>query len=265
MTKKEKELHDLTKQREDQILYRVFSWLGMSVLLEIIVLLINRYYFQNSPIGTEATFVQSLHRLLSAMEIIGVLLGICCVFWAMFDKRRGKKLGGFRFILSGFFVSLSIVSALALHIGGSCIPILLVGIPALAGLAMVYYLYQREFLLVSFCSVLGILGTWLVRRLGEEDSAFLYGYVIFALCVIMGICLIARYLQNNQGMWQRGEKRMELMAADANYLAIFSSGLLIALALLAALFLGATFAYYALLSLVAWIFIMAVYFTSKLM
>jgi hypothetical protein len=56
-----------------------------------------------------------------------------------------------------------------------------------------------------------------------------------------------------------------ILKQDANYPLIWVTCGLVAVALLLGLVLGATFAYYALLTLVIWIFVVAVYFTSRLM
>lgn len=72
-------------------------------------------------------------------------------------------------------------------------------------------------------------------------------------------------MQQHKGAWQKAEKRLQVFPADTNYLTIFLSGALIAAALLGSLLLGTVVAYYAMLVLVVWFFIMAVYFTSKLM
>ena len=138
-------------------------------------------------------------------------------------------------------------------------------VPAVAVLALVYYLYQREFFAITVLSALGLVGLWLFRKAGGGHAVVVSGYFAVVAVILVAAVLLARRLQQAEGMLKRGEKRIRVLGHGANYALFYVSCAVVAAALAAALILGAAAAYYLMFALVAWIFVLAVYFTVKLM
>ena len=73
-------------------------------------------------------------------------------------------------------------------------------VPAWAALALVYYLYQREFFLSALVSGVGVLGLWFVRHAGA--SSF---YTIGAVAVILVLAVMMLWLKGHGGRLFSGE------------------------------------------------------------
>lgn len=259
MSKDERDLKALRDQQELEILRRVLFWLGAAVLLEALVLLANRFTFHQ--INTMLTMVQ----ILEVLQYVGILLGLGFLAWAIAGRKKNPNRGVGRIISAAFFASISVCAFLFLHLGMSCVSILLVGIPAMAGLIMIYYLYQREFFVLAAISGLGMLGLWVFRSTSATYVMFYYVYSIVVLCLTVAVFVLSRRVQKEDGVLIWGKHKLEIVQPDASYKTVWTSCALVMAFLLASPFLGTVFAYYAFLALVVWIFVMAVYFTSRLM
>lgn len=259
MSKDERDLKALRDQQELEILRRVLFWLGAAVLLEALVLLANRFTFHQ--INTMLTMIQ----ILEVLQYVGILLGLVFLAWAIAGRKKNPNCGVGRIISAAFFASISVCAFLFLHLGMSCVSILLVGIPAMAGLIMIYYLYQREFFVLATISGLGMLGLWMFRSTSATYIMVYYAYSIIVVCLAIAVIALSRRVQKESGVLILGKHKLEIFRPDASYKTVWTSCALVMAFLLIAPFLGAVFAYYAFLALVVWIFVMAVYFTSRLM
>ena len=101
-------------------------------------------------------------------------------------------------------------------------------VPAWAALALVYYLYQREFFLSALVSGVGVLGLWFVRHAGASSV-----YTIGAVAVSLVLAVMMLWMS---------------LAAIA-----------------IAAFVGGALSYYLLYAMVAWLFALLVYYTVKMM
>ena len=86
-----------------------------------------------------------------------------------------------------------------------------------------------------------------------------------ALVVIVLGAVLAVSLKKKNGMITIKGKEFALLQPGAAYPAYYLTAVISAVILLAPLALGAAVAYYAIWVMAAWLFILAVYFTSKLM
>lgn len=263
MIKSERDLRALRDQQESEILRRVLFWLGAAVLLEAFVLIGNRFYFHY--LVKESEFAEKLMDIYGALQYVGVILAVVCVAWAVLARKKDSTCGVCRIILAAFFVSISVCSFLFLNVGSGIVTLLLVGIPAAAGLIMIYYLYQREFFLVALMSGIGIFGLWIFRAGSSRYTTVYYIYTALALFFLILVALLTVKIQRLEGNIKLKGELFPVLRQDANYPLIWITCGLVAVTLLLGLFLGATFAYYAMLTLVVWIFAVAVYFTSRLM
>ncbi len=264
MKKIEKELRALRDQQESEILRRVLFWLGAAVVLEALVLLVNRFFFhyRASEIGT----MYGLFNVLNVMQFLGFILAGASIIWAVIAMRKDPKRGVFRMILGAVFAAISVIAILFLHVGAASVSVLLVAIPSFGGLIMVYYLYQREFFLVAFLSGVGILGLWISKLAAGQHQTLLYTYLALGLIFTLLSAGLMFPLKKNDGTVKLGGQLMMIFMPDASYKAVWVTCGLVALALVLPLIAGAAvIAHYAILAIVVWLFVMAVYFTSRLM
>ena len=146
---------------------------------------------------------------------------------------------------------------------GLMVAIGLVVVPALGVLMMVYYLYQREFFASVLVGALGLLGLWMFRSFGT--GTMYYGCLILALVVALVGVVLAGKAKAKDGVITLGGRDYQLFQPETAYLAFFLTVVITAVLLLAPLALGTAMAYYGIWAMAAWLFILAVYFTSKLM
>ena len=224
-------------KQEDAILNKVLLWIVGAVVLEALLLLLNKYYVEY--IVDDIEIAVAIHSALPILAVIFAVAFAACAVWAAALFRQKKKTG-LAVALTVIFAALAICSAIARWVpNGTGIRFLYVAVPVAAVLAMIYYLYQREFFLVALVSTAGLVGLWLLqRRAGHE--AFVY------------TCLIVL-----------GGKQVRILPKKANYVMIYVTCGLMAAVLAAGVAVGAMMLLYAVL--VAWLLIMAVYYTVKLM
>ena len=157
MDKKQKEAQ---RRQEDIALTRGLIWVGAAIVLEALLLLVNRYYinFRLDEVYT----AELILNVLSVLRLVGAVAGVAALVWAVLNVRKGGK------------IALPVVAALACGAVAICahvtvafnqagMQMLLLLVPAWAGLALVFYIYQREFFLGAVASGLSVLGLWFVR------------------------------------------------------------------------------------------------------
>lgn len=250
--------------REDVILNRVLIWFGAAVVVELVLLLLNRYYINITTAPGEIEFAGALLKAWPA--IIGVTAAgtVICLLWSFLWAKGGKRitLPG---VLSGVFFAGLVISVVTYRFYATGVQFLCGAVPAAAVLALVYYLYQHEFFAVTVLSALGLLGLWLFRRSGGGHLTLVYTYMVFLGIVLAAAVLLCRSMSAKGGVLSLGGKKVQVFPRNASYGMIYLTCAVVAVAVAAALLLGAAAAYYLIFALVAWLFIMAVYYTVKLM
>ena len=136
-------------------------------------------------------------------------------------------------------------------------------VPGLGVLMMVFYLYQKEFFGCAVIGGMGLLGFWVYRTF--LSGAVYYGYLALTLVIAAVGVALALKLKQKDGVWTIRGKEIVVLQPGAAYLPYYLTAAVTAILLLVPLALGAAVAYYAMWIMAAWLFILAVYFTSKLM
>ena len=145
----------------------------------------------------------------------------------------------------------------------SVAPVVLAVVPGLAVLAMVFYLYQKEFFACALVGGMGILGLWIFRITFGSHNYVLY--LVVALVITALLTLLAWKLQKQEGIWKWKERELTLLPKDTAYPAYYLTAVLTVVLLLVPMALGAAVAYYSIWVLAAWLLILAVFFTSRMM
>lgn len=258
-----KKIYNKQEQQENEILYKILFWLGVAVVLEAIVIWVNRYFFHY--LAKEIPLATALMSVFSVLQYVALALALIFFVWVLLTRKKESKFAYLRLLLAVLFAGIGVFSFLFIHVGIASISPLLVCIPAGAGLIMIYYLYQKEFFVITFASFLGILGLWIIRSARSNYQVFLNIYVVSVLCLLLAVVIFSLHLRKSGGKINFRGNVLTVFAKGSNYEVLWITCALAAIALLGALIFGAQFAYYAILALVVWLFIMAIYFTSKLM
>lgn len=245
-------------RREDQALNRVLWWFGGAVVLEFFLLLLNRFYINFDANGI--ALARSLAGLLRVLVWVSLAAALGCGawWWVRRRKEKGTFLPGALTLAFAALFGCALVSSLWKTIG---VQFLYLSVPATAVLALIYYLYQREFFLVALQGAIALFAMWSYRKLFfvREQMAVL----VLVVCAVGVVALGAFTLILQRRGGKLGKRR--LLSAKANYALLYIAGAVTLCAILTALLLGVTAAYWALFLVVAWLFGAAVYYTVRLM
>lgn len=257
-----KNVHSTKSQREDAIFNRIVIWFVSATVLESLLLLLKRFYL-NYRAG-EIELMVALHQTLYVLIFVGLAGCAAGVVWTV----RGRKNGKIRLlskIIAVFSFAVSVCAFLTRRYQAAGMMALLVLVPVCAMLALIFYLYQNEFFWITVLGGLTIFGLWIYRRAGGAHPAVLYGYLAVLALILAASALLARRLQRAGGALKTGGGKMQLLSPNASYATLYTTCALSALTVISALALGSTAAYYSIFVVVVWIFIMAVYYTVRLM
>ena len=104
---------------------------------------------------------------------------------------------------------------------------------------------------------MGILGLWIFRITFGSHNYVLY--LVVALVITALLTLLAWKLQKQEGIWKWKERELTLLPKDTAYPAYYLTAVLTVVLLLVPM------AHYSIWVLAAWLLILAVFFTSRMM
>lgn len=248
------------EQREDQALNRALIWFGGAIVAEALVLLVKRYYVDYW--AEEAGIAQFLLRMFPILAVVAALACAGCVYWSVQNIKKEKK-ATVSVILSIVSALVAVCAAIFALFTGNGVKAVLVLVPVVAVLALVYYLYQKEFFVVSVSSAAALCALWCMRQ--DPWSVKVYLLAVAALIVIALCVVLTLYLKKGDGVLTVSGKRIRVFGKSANYKIILGACGAAAVLVLASMLLGAAAAYYVMFAAVALVFVAAVYYTVKLM
>ena len=258
MSDKKKDL-SAQSRREDEVLNRALLWIGGAAVMILLLLLTNRYYvrYRASEVAIDAALARVI---LPVVTVAGLAACVVGVLLALSARKKGQSMK-WPVTLAVFCGTLAVAAGVVWRFHGTGVQVMCAVIPSVAVLALVYYLFQREFFAIAVLTGVGIAGLWLVRHAGSAHTAILYAYLVLAAALLVAAALFARKLQSEGGLWNG----KQLLSKNAAYTMIYVTCAVVAVLLIAALVAGAGVAYYLMFPAVGWLVVMAVYFTVKLM
>ena len=249
-------------RQSNDIIDRVLVWFGLALIIELFLLAVNRYYFNYRV--SEIEFAYALDQvILPALTYVGLFGLIGGLVWAV-AGRRGKNIL-LPTAVAVFSAAVSGVSFLSRQFGSASVQAVQVMVPVMAVLALVYHLYQKEFFTITLLSGLSIFGLWLYRRAGDNHATICFAYLAVTVVILAAAAVLTRLIQREDGLLTLGSGQYRVFPRNAVYAMIYITCALSVLTIAATLALGATAAYCAIFVLVAWIFVMAAYYTVRLM
>jgi len=177
--------------------------------------------------------------------------------------RKSGKSTGLSGYFTGVFLLLAVSCVLIAAFHNTAFSFLYVLIPGVSILYLIYFAYQREFFVNALVSGVGGLGLWVLSKFYAES----YGlWLLLAGAVLVVLAAVAAVvLRHNGGRFRFGRLYWHVLPRNAGYSLLFIMLGLIALALLLTLIFGIMAAYYSVFGIFAALFVIAVYYTVKLM
>ena len=255
MDKNEREAQ---RRQEDRALNRALIWVGVAIILEFLLVLVNRYYINYTTSMESINRVLAIQAALVGLRWVSLAVLIVCVVWMLLrlSKNGNAALPG---VLCIAAIMLLLCSHILLNFRDTGLRMLFWLVPAWAALALVYYLYQREFFFSALLSGLGVLGLWFVRHAGAVSL-----YTILIVVVIVLLALGMFFLKKKKGVLALGKGKAHLLPEEASYSLVFLSCAVSLVVIALSAFVGGSLAYYLLYAMVAWLFALLVYYTVKM-
>lgn len=250
--------------QEDVVLNRILIWFGAAVVAETVLLWLGRYYSPHSTAYEVIMLASAIRDVTNIFRWVTLALGVVSAVWLLLAKRQGKR-ARLPLALTILFLAASAMSIVIYRFSDTGIQFLCRAVLGVTVMALIYYLYQREFFTASAVTAAGILGLWVLRRADGGYTLLLYGYMALVAVLLVAVVAVCRMAQTHEGVVSLGGKKVSLFPKNAGYGMVYLTCGIVAAVLIAALVAGTAVAYYLMFGLVAWIFVMAVYYTVKLM
>ena len=257
MNKKEQQAQ--RAKQEDVVLNKVLWWIVGSVILEALLLLLNRVY-----VNYTASEIEFAYSLRGVFKVLAIVLPICFVVLAglWLAARKSGKLVKLTGVLALAALILAVCAVIVRIFDVSGVKFLYIAVPVVAVLALIYYLYQREFFVSAVFCALGLLGIKLLPRV-RGASLVGYAYAVALAVLLVAAVVLFRMMQKSQGKLTVKGAPVQVFPKGANYALLYVTCALVAVVAIAAVMMGALTLLYGVL--VAWLLILAVYYTVRLM
>lgn len=225
-------------------------------IAEFYLLLVNNYFVKGA-VGQVLTML----TVLKVLFYLGcALVGGGVVLFAMREKKEiFAQLGGW-LLIGGVFFTLSSQLMLKVYPQGTTFMCILV--PVIMILGIVFLMYQREFSVQTLALSLSILATVLLNRgAGKTNWALaVKGYSVFAVLAVLAMQILVLVAQKNDGC----VKTLQFFPSKTDYKLTCAVFVVCVLVILAALFVGNA-AFYGTWVLSILLFVLAVYYTVKML
>ncbi|MBQ3134492.1 MAG: hypothetical protein IJB75_01600 [Oscillospiraceae bacterium] len=252
-------------KQEDTALNRALLWFAAAMVLEFLLLLVDRYYIGFIADSAGIALAQALHVVIRVVAVLGLVGGVAAAVWC---RKASVKCGELAFapmMISAVAFAFGISGALIVLFYTAAVDLLCVLVPALGVLALVYYLYQKEFFVSALCAGVGLLGLWLVRRGSARMGVLIDLYAVAALVVLVAALVLLFCVKKQSGTLTVKGKKVVLFGKQTEYLPVVLSCIFSLLALAVGFVLGSAAAFYLLFGLLVWLLVLLVYYTVKLM
>jgi hypothetical protein len=246
---------DVRRHQEDAALNRSLLWVGAAIVLEVLLVFLKRYYLEYRMELAAVELAETLGNVLRVLRIAGAVGAVVCLVWA-FVQRKDKRRAVLPIVLTAACAAVAVCAHVTVAFQTSGVQMLYLLVAAWAGLALVFYLYQKEFFFAASACGLSILGLWFVRYTGGLSLE-----VLLCLAGVLLVLVSIFWLKRSDGVFA-GDA---VFPKGANYTVMLVTGIASLLVLAAAAVLGAAIAYYLLFVMAAWLFVLLVYYTVKLM
>lgn len=248
---------EFRNKEEDVVFNRMLLWLGGAVLVELLILLMQKLY-------VEMIFGPGLASVLfgffQVFSIVGAVLAVGMAVWSVINLRAGKS-AALPMSLAGAAALLWIISLVIYLLFDEGIRILMMLPAAGAVLILIFFLYQRPFFYNALLTAGGLLALWMHGKYYMDHPNLIRACVVGGVILLAGAAALAFLLRKNDGKLAG----IRVLPEGSNYMMTWLTCGVTAAAMVLALILGVGLSQYLLYGLVGWLFAQAVFFTVKMM
>lgn len=256
MDKKEMQRH-----QEDAALNRGLIWVAGAIVLEVLLLLVNQYYFHFNTSAQSVAIAQALNSGMKFLRFGGLIAAAAALVWLWSDIKKQGRIRAIPVAVVTGCAALGVCSQIIVRFQGAGMRMLFVLVAGWAALALIYYLYQTEMFLAAVAGGLGIVGMWFARN-GYTPVNYYTGATLVAIVLVAAA---AFWLAKGEGSVKLAGHKLRILPQDARYVLIYATCLINLAAVGVAMAAGMVVAYYLTYALLAWLFALLVYYTVKMM
>ena len=257
MDKKQREER---RRQEDIALQRGLLWVLGAIVLEGFLVLLNRNYVRYQMNEASVNRAIAIGNVLGVVRIAGAVAALAALVWAVLKLRKKEKFG-MQLVLALALAAVTVCAHVAVKFQAEGVSMLFWLVVAWAVLALVYYIYQRDFFLGGCACGMAALGLWFTRTgsMGTAETVVL----LLAIAVVTAAVLL---LKKSDGLLPvPGAEPVRFLPQGAGYLVPLVTCLVSLAAVVVGLLAGDPIALYLIYGMVAWLFALFVYYTVKLM
>ena len=222
------------QNEDDKVFNRMLLWLAGVVVLELLLLLLQKAYVD---MAFGAVAAKGLLDFFKIFNIAGVVILAGCAVWAALFARSGKPVA-LPAALAAAGGVLWVVSLVCRFIYPDGVRILMLFPAGGAVLIIILFLYQRPFFYNAALTCGGLLAVWLHRQYYMNHPR------LITACIVGGLVVLP---------------------PESNYFMTWLTCAVTGVVMVLALVLGVSAGQYLLYVLAGWLFAQAVYFTVKMM
>lgn len=253
----EKGKRERRQSEDDKVFNRMLLWLAGAVVVELLLLLLQKAYVD---IIFDAMVAKALQLFFRVFSIAGAVAVVGCAVWAVVNRRGGKPTT-LPAIIAAVAAGLWVVSLLSYFMYAEGIRILMMFPAAAAVLIIIFFLYQRPFFFNAILTGGGLLSLWLYKQYYMTHPRLTTACIIGGVVVLALAAAVALQLRKTDG--RLGSIRV--VPVDSDYLMTFLTCAVTAVVMVLGLILGISMSQYLMYVLVGWMFVQAVFFTVKMM
>lgn len=254
MDKKQREER---RRQEDIALQRGLLWVAGAMVLEALLVLVNRFYINFTLTDAGVNAYLALGKWLPVLRNVTLIGAALALVWTVLQLKKGGKFG-WPLIGAIALGAVAVCAHVAVKYQGPGMNMLFWLVAAWALLAMMFYIYQREFFLGAAACGMSVLGLWFARygAAGRLESGLL-------TAGIAAVGLVALWLKKNGGVIP-APTPIQFLPKEGGHSVLLAT-CLASLAAMAAGLAVESLAYYLIFAMAAWLFALFVYYTVKLM
>ena len=257
MAKNDKRAERMAKS--DRNVNRAMILLTVGLVAEFYLLMVNNYFVKGA--------VGQVLTMMSVLKVLGIVgaaaFGAGLVMWIMRKKWTRFAPAAPWLLCVGVFFAVSSRLMLAVYPQGTKLLCVLVPVAMLIGI--VFLLYPREFSVQAVGLTASLMAMYLIHHGSGSEmwSALVIGCSVFAALVIAALAIAVCKAGKNEGKLEK-LGGLRIVSQGGNYKLIYAVLGLCLAAIVAALFVS-SIAYYGLWVLAIGTFLLAVYYTVKIM
>lgn len=241
----------------DAVTKTIFAFCAAALLIFIFMLISDNYSVAESFLS-----VREGVRLGAIISAAGAVLGLIAALIGKFAmKNPAVTTVGSIVLVVGAIMSVGLLAMYLYYVKVS--QLIYFAIAAIALLYMIYNIYQKPFFFISTLCFVSAFGFYILSRMASYSSNSL---IYFAVVGVMAVCIIAVAAVAAVAKGNKGDIfGVRVIDAPLSYVLMYTTSGFFTATLIASVLLGASACYACLFISIAYFFIMAIYYTIKLM